>query len=84
MNKYTIKKALITDNGKYFSRRDDIFFTIKNPVTNCYDRYIGTITDIEDGFIYLSNIEINREKYYGIKQILLGDIVPYSCNYVVK
>ena len=33
MNKYTIKKELITDNGKYFSRRDDIFFTIKNPVT---------------------------------------------------
>ena len=84
MKKFTIKKQLVTDNGRVFGINDNIFFTVLNPTTNYYDRYIGTIKEITyDHKLILTNVEINRG-YDGNIVVDLDDITDNSCNYVSK
>ena len=81
MKKFTIKKQLVTDNGRVFGINDDIFFTVLNPITNCYDRYVGTVKEITNQKLILTNVEINRG-YDGNIVVDLDDITDNSCNYV--
>ena len=83
MKNFTIKKQLVTDNGKRFGINDDIFFTVLNSTTNCYDRYVGTIKEITGHKLILTNVEINRG-YDGNIVVDLDDITDNSCNYVSK
>jgi hypothetical protein len=83
MKKFTVRKQLVTDNGRAFGINDDISFTVLNPTTNCYDRYIGTVKEITDHKLILTNVEINR-RYDTNIVVDLDDITDNSCNYVSK
>lgn len=80
--KIKITKELISDNNKLFRVGEDIAFTIYNKNYNYHDRYICRIEDIEDNFIFVNNVEINRCKVDGQMKIRLDDIESNSCNYV--
>ena len=83
MKNFTIRKQLIADNGRVFGINDDIAFTVLNPVTKYYDRYIGTLKDIKYNCILLTNVEINGG-YENNEVVYLDDITDKSCNYVSK
>ena len=81
MKKFTVRKQLVTDNGRVFGINDDISFTVLNPTTNYYDRYVGTVKEITNQKLILTNVEINRG-YDGNIVVDLDDITDNSCNYV--
>lgn len=77
-----ITKTLKTDNNKTFKVGEEIAFSMKNEEDDYLDRYIGKIEEIEDNYIVISKVEINRCKIDGTLKVYLDKIFSNSCNYV--
>ena len=79
-----IKTTLIADNGKRFNVGQDISFTMLDKKSNTREKYIGNIRRIDDDFMIIDHIEINRMQFHNsmCMKIYFTEIDKNSCNYV--
>jgi hypothetical protein len=70
-----IKKTLISDDGKRFSKGSDIAFDYEG------NHYIANIMEICENSLAINNIECNKEQIRGKEMLVYFDKMS-NCNHV--
>ena len=73
------QKILIVNENSRFTEGSEIAFSMKNRFDDKIE-YIGSIVKIEDEYIILGTVEVNKTPINGILKIRIGEIIDGSVS----
>lgn len=78
-----IVRTLIADNGNQFSVGTEIACDIQNRKTKETEHIVGTIEELTDTYMVLTDITVNESHLYNRNRLIFfRQIEPDTCKYV--